>query len=225
MANRIDALLEGLNAPQRQATTALEGKYLVLAAAGSGKTKILTNRIAYLIELGVQPWEIVGISFTKKASNEIQERVAKLIGEKALDVHMGTFHSLCMRILLRNQEALGMSNMTILDETEAKKVITDIAVTYGYLSDDSIYDIKTMIDRWGNAGKTVEDVKAENNTPEDMVNIYEEYSKFKRAVGYVDFNDILSLTHELFNIRPDILQQYSSKYKYVMVNIVGRPMQ
>lgn len=218
MLNRIDALLEGLNENQKRAATAMDGKYLVLASAGSGKTRVLTHRIAYLIELGVQPWEIVGISFTKKASNEIKERVAKLIGEKALDVNMGTFHSLCMRILIRHQEALGMSNMTILDDTEAKKIISDIAVTFGYMSEDAVYEIKNSIDRWGNEGWTAEQVKQQGNNPEDIVNIYEEYSSFKRSVGYVDFNDILSLTHELFRFRPDILQQYSSKYKYLIVD-------
>lgn len=218
--NRIENLLSGLNDKQREAAAAIDGKYLVLACAGSGKTRVLTHRIAYLIEIGIKPWEIVGISFTKKSSNEIKERVQGLIGEPALDVNMGTFHGLCMRILLKNQSALGMSNMTIMDETESKKVIYDIAMTYGYMSDDSVHEIKSSIDRWGNEGWNAEKVRTLENIPKDIVDIFEEYAAFKKAVGYVDFNDILSLTSELFRIRPDILQQYSSKYKYIMVDEV-----
>jgi len=216
--SRIEELLSGLNEKQKQAATAVDGKYLVLASAGSGKTRVLTTRIAYLIEIGIKPWEIVGISFTKKAANEIKERVQSVVGEDALDVNMGTFHSLCMRILLKNQAALGMNNVTILDDFESKKVIYDIAMTYGYMSDDSIYEIKSSIDRWGNEGWNSEDVRAQENVPKDIVDIFEEYSAFKRTVGYVDFNDILSLTSELFRVRPDILELYSSKYKYIMVD-------
>ena len=127
--NNIEKLLEDLNPKQREAATKIDGKYLVLAGAGSGKTTVLARRIAYLTMLGIKPWQIVALSFTKKASNEIAERVKGMIGEAALDVNMGTFHSLCMRILIKNQGALGMSNMTILDETEAKKIIFDIAMT------------------------------------------------------------------------------------------------
>lgn len=183
-------------------------------------TRVLTKRIAYLTMIGVKPWEIVAISFTRKASNEIIERVKDMIGETALDVNMGTFHSLCMRILIKNQGALGMSNMTILDETEAKKIIFDIAMTYGFVTEDAQYEIKGSIDRWGNEGWTSADVRAKGNVPKDMIDIFEEYSSFKRSVGYVDFNDILSLTSELFRIRPDILEAYSSKYKYIMVDEV-----
>lgn len=216
--NRIETLLSGLNDRQKEAATATDGKYLVLASAGSGKTRVLTTRIAYLIELGIKPWEIVGISFTKKAANEIKERVQSVVGEAALDVNMGTFHSLCMRILLQNQSALGMSNATILDDNESKKVIYDIAMTYGYMSDDAVYEIKSSIDRFGNEGWNADDVRRQGNIPKDIVDIFEEYASFKKAVGYVDFNDILSLTSELFRIRPDILKLYSSKYKYIMVD-------
>lgn len=216
--SKIETLLSGLNDNQRKAATSVDGKYLVLAGAGSGKTRVLITRIAYLIEIGIKPWEIVGVSFTKKSANEIKERLQSLIGEPSLDVNMGTFHSLCMRILLQNQSALGMSNMTILDDNESKKVIYDIAMTYGYMSDDSVYEIKSSIDRWGNEGFNIEDVRALENIPRDLVNIYEEYAAFKKAVGYIDFNDILSLTSELFRIRPDILERYSSKYKYMIVD-------
>lgn len=218
MTLSINDLLFGLNEKQKKAVQVTNGKYLVLASAGSGKTRVLTNRIGYLIALGVKPWEIVGITFTKKAANEIKERVHGLIGEQALDVNMGTFHSLCMRILLQNQEALGMSNLTILDETESKKIIEDISITYGYLQKDAVYKIKSQLDRWANEGWLAEDVASKGNFESDFINIYKEYTDFKRQVGYVDFNDLINLTIELFNKRPDILEKYSKKYKYIMLD-------
>ena len=216
--NNIEKLLEGLNPQQRIAVTQTDGKFLVLAGAGSGKTMVLTKRIAFLVSIGVRPWEIVAVSFTKKASNEIKERVTKQIGEDALDVHMGTFHSLCMRILLSNQKALGLNNLTILDESESKKIIADIAMTQGYVSDSDVRDIASILDGWSNEGLTPEQVKTLPNVVPSIFNIFEEYAHFKQAVGYIDFNDILTLTSKLFRLRPDILEKYSKKYRYIMVN-------
>lgn len=216
--NNIEKLLEGLNPQQRIAVTQTDGKFLVLAGAGSGKTMVLTKRIAFLVSIGVRPWEIVAVSFTKKASNEIKERVTKQIGEDALDVHMGTFHSLCMRILLSNQKALGLNNLTILDESESKKIIADIAMTQGYVTDSDVRDISSILDGWSNEGLTPEQVKTLPNVVPSIFNIFEEYVHFKQAVGYIDFNDILTLTSKLFRLRPDILEKYSKKYRYIMVN-------
>ena len=211
-------LLEGLNENQRVVATQINGKFLVLASAGSGKTHCLTKRIQYLISLGVRPWEIVAISFTKKASNEIRERVEKTMGETALDVHMGTFHSLCMRILLANQQALGMQNLTVLDDHETLRIITDIAVTHGYMDEKDIKDIRGTIDRWTNNGWSPEDVAQQPAIFKDVLAIFEEYTAFKKTVGYVDFNDILLLTSKLFAFRPDILAKYANKYKYLIVD-------
>lgn len=216
--NNLEKIIEGLNKKQREAATQTDGKFLVLASAGSGKTAVLTKRVSYLIALGVSPWEIVAVTFTKKAANEIRERVQKEIGEAALDVNMGTFHSLCMRILLSNQKALGMNNLTILDEGEAKKIISDIAMTQGYIAENDIRDIQSILDGWSNEGWGPEEVATKPNVVPSILAIYEEYVQFKRLVGYIDFNDILSLTAKLFRIRPDILEKYSRKFRYVMVD-------
>lgn len=216
----INTLLEGLNAKQRESVTRMDGKYLVLASAGSGKTRVLATRVAYLLQMGVKPWEIVAISFTKKASNELSERIASLVGHIALDVNSGTFHSLCMRILLQNQGALNMQNLTVLDEHESRKIIDDISAGYGFLK-DTTDDIHQIIERWGNKGYFPEDAANESDVPQDYVHIFADYTSFKRNVGYIDFNDILTLTSYLFSTRPDILEKYSKKYKYIMVN-VGR---
>ena len=216
--NNLEKIINGLNTKQREAATQTDGKFLVLASAGSGKTAVLTKRVSYLIALGISPWEIVAVTFTKKAANEIRERVQKEIGESALDVNMGTFHSLCMRILLSNQKALGMNNLTILDEGEAKKIIADIAMTQGYIAENDIRDIQSILDGWSNEGWAPEDVATKPNVVPSILAIYEEYVQFKRLVGYIDFNDILSLTAKLFRIRPDILEKYSRKFRYIMVD-------
>lgn len=128
----LDALLEGLNPQQQEAVKARDGKFMVLASAGSGKTLSLTRRIEYLLKTGVDPWRIVGISFTNKAANEIRDRLVDRVGDEALDLKLGTFHSFCMRILLKYQYLLDMQNITVLDDNEALSMISEIAETYGY---------------------------------------------------------------------------------------------
>lgn len=213
----INELLKGLNPKQREASTRMDGKYLVLASAGSGKTRVLATRVAYLLQMNIKPWEIVAISFTKKASNELSERIAALVGPVALDVNSGTFHSLCMRILLQNQGALNMQNLTVLDEHEARKIIDDISAGYGFLK-DSTDEIHSIIERWGNKGYFPENVANDPDVPQDYINIFSDYTAFKRNVGYIDFNDILTLTSYLFTTRPDILEKYSKKYKYIIID-------
>ena len=138
MVKTADSILEGLTPEQKKIAMSMNGKYMVLASSGSGKTRTLTARIEYLIHMGVKPYEIVGISFTKKASDEIKDRMAARIGEDALDVNMGTFHSLCMRILLTNQGLLGYENMTVIDDEESNGIIKEIAETHGYMSKEGL---------------------------------------------------------------------------------------
>lgn len=215
----INTLLKGLNPQQVTAVKTRDGKYLVLASAGSGKTLVLTRRIEYLLRTGVEPWNIVGISFTNKAANEIRERLYESVGEVALDLKLGTFHSYCMRILLKHQHLLGMQNITVLDDDEAFKIISDIAQTHGYTSKEGAQEAKQTIDFWGNKGLTPTDVRnGQDMYPEDMIGIYEEYATFKRSVGYVDFNDILLLTHELLSRFPHVQHEVADKNKYFMVD-------
>lgn len=217
---RIEELLSGLDEPQRYAATRMDGKYLLLAGSGSGKSRSIVYRVAYLIEVGVKPWEIVSISFTNKASVELLERIVDLVGEEGHEVNTGTFHSLCTRILMRNQSALNIENMTIISETEVDGIIRDIGSSYGYMK-DALVDIKHFIDYCGTNGIYPEDYdeyEIRNKYPADYVNIHEEYTLFKRRVGYVDFDDLLGLTYKLFQSRPDILEEYAKKYKYITID-------
>lgn len=213
----INQLLAGLNEKQLEAVTKQEGKYLVLAGSGSGKTFVLAKRVALLIKQGIPPWQIVAISFTKKAANELTERIVSMAGEKGLDVITGTFHSVCVRILLKHQAAIGMKNLTILDEKQASQSIEDIAMGYGYLKDGTD-EIKGHISKWGSRGLTPEDLVNHTSIPKDFVSIFSDYAAYKRSVGYIDFDDILTLTHKLFNERPDILREYAEKYRYIHID-------
>lgn len=217
---RIDNILNQLDEKQRYAATREDGKYLLLAGAGSGKSRTVIHRVAYLIEKGVNPWEIVSISFTNKAANELVERLTKLVGEKSLEVNTGTFHSLCTRILLRNQGALNMENMTILSEDDSDKIIRELSENYGYMK-DATYDIKKFISHCGNEGYYPEDMERlgyGDKFPRDYISIFTEYTEHKRHVGYVDFDDLLGLTYKLFKLRPDILNEYASRYRYIIID-------
>lgn len=216
LEERLNEITKGLNDRQLEAVRKRDGKYLVLAGSGSGKTALLTRRVAYLIAQGVTPWQIVAISFTRKASQELSSRIQDLTGEAGIDVNTGTFHSLCIRILLKHQQALNMTNLTVLDEEESHKIVKELSEGYGYLK-DAVKDVIHWIDYWGTRGIDPDEAVIEN-IPEDYISIYRDYIHFKRRVGYVDFDDILSLTAKLFERRPDILEEYSSKYRYIMVD-------
>ncbi len=216
LEERLNEITKGLNDRQLEAVRKRDGKYLVLAGSGSGKTALLTRRVAYLIAQGVTPWQIVAISFTRKASQELSSRIQDLTGEAGIDVNTGTLHSLCIRILLKHQQALNMTNLTVLDEEESHKIVKELSEGYGYLK-DAVKDVIHWIDYWGTRGIDPDEAVIEN-IPEDYISIYRDYIHFKRRVGYVDFDDILSLTAKLFERRPDILEEYSSKYRYIMVD-------
>ena len=161
---RLDELLVGLNEQQVKAVKKRDGKYLVLASSGSGKTLVIAKRVAYLIAQGVKPYDIVAISFTRKASQELAERIQRLAGEPGLDVNTGTFHSLCIRILLKHQKALNLSNLTVLDEDESIKIIREMSENYGYLK-DSVKEIKGWIDYFGTRGLMPDDLTESRDSP------------------------------------------------------------
>ena len=181
-------------------------------------TRVITYRVALLMDSGVKPWEIVSISFTNKAAKELTERIVNLVGERGADVNTGTFHSLCARILLRNQSALNIDNLTILSETDALKIQEEIAASYGY-EKESLQEVIDFINYCGTEGIYPEDYEEYSLTEtikKDLLSIHTEYTNHKLRVGYVDFDDLLGLTHRLFKLRPDILEKYASQYRYVM---------
>lgn len=213
-----------LNKEQREAVFHTEGPLLLLAGAGSGKTKVLTHRIAYLIEeKGVRPWNIMAITFTNKAAKEMRERIDRLIGEGARDIWVSTFHSSCVRILRRYADAVGFDRtFSIYDTDDAKKVIKDI------LKEMNI-DSKVLPESF--CANLISSAKNRKMTPPEMakevrgdfrremaVRVYENYQKRLHENNAMDFDDLLMMTVELFQANPDILQIYQEKFRYILVD-------
>jgi DNA helicase-2/ATP-dependent DNA helicase PcrA len=217
-------LLESLNPVQREAVLHTEGPVLIVAGAGSGKTRALTHRIAYLIrELGTSPYAILAITFTNKAAREMAERVEGLLGERlSRGMWILTFHSACARILRREHEHLGLpSSFTIYDESDTERLIA------GVLRDLNI-DVKrfpprAMATAIGKAKDLVvgadEYAAAAGNFYEQIIaKVYVEYEKRKRAAGALDFDDLISETVRLFRERPEVLEHYQERFRYILVD-------
>lgn len=214
-----DEILEGLNPAQKEVVTKIDGKYAVIAAPGSGKTFSMIARAEYLLASGVKPWEILMITFTKKAAGEISDRLLNGIGEDAIEVNTGTFHSIALRILLANQSLLGYKNdITVIDEAETASLISDIAASHGYPSKEGGREVARFIEGWQTEGLSPREVSETNEYPEDIVVIYNQYQKTKRDIGYVDFNDILNLSVYLLENYPHVREKYAKQYKYVIVD-------
>lgn len=216
--------LDTLNPMQREAAVHTEGPLLILAGAGSGKTRVLTHRIAYLMEeKGVNPWNILAITFTNKAASEMRERVNKIAGMGAESVWVSTFHSACVRILRRHIEVLGFgSNFTIYDADDQKTVMKEIFRKF---------DINTKIYKERGVLAEISHAKDELITPEEMelnaggdpdarkiAGMYKEYQSILRGNNALDFDDLIVKTVELFQHNPDILDYYQERFKCIMVD-------
>ncbi len=217
-------LLEGLNSVQKEAASYTGGPLLILAGAGSGKTRVLTYRIAYLLEEGLcKPWEILAITFTNKAAKEMKERVESLVGEAAKDIWLGTFHSVCVRILKREIEALGYTrDFNILDELDKQKVIKEIlkkmdidekTCSVNYI----ISEISTAKDKLKGPEQYIKENMADYRK-EIIGKVYGEYQKTIKANNSLDFDDILCLTVEVFKQNPDRLMYYQNKFRHILVD-------
>ena len=217
-------LLDELNEKQYEAVTCAEGPSLVIAGAGSGKTKVLTHKIAYLIgEKKIKPWNILAITFTNKAANEMKERVKNLVGDVANDIWMGTFHSICVRILRKTIDRIGFdTSFVIFDTADQKTMIKKILKEQNL--DDKIYSDKWVLSEISNS-------KNEMLTPEQyaarvgndfrkekIAEIYGLYQKRLKENNAIDFDDIINFTIEILLDHPDILEYYSDKFKYVLVD-------
>lgn len=218
------SIYESLNQQQQEAVYHTEGPLLILAGAGSGKTRVLTHRIAYLIEeKGVNPWNILAITFTNKAAGEMRERVDKLIGMGSESVWVSTFHSTCVRILRRHIDKLGYeNNFTIYDTDDQKTVMKDVCK---YLQvDTKIYKERAllgMISKAKNELITAEEYRmmAEGDfRKQKIAKVYEEYDKQMRANNALDFDDLLTKTVQLFQTQPDVLENYQERFRYIMVD-------
>lgn len=221
--------LKGLNEAQYEAVTTIQGPLMVLAGAGSGKTRVLTMRIAHLITNGVSPFNILALTFTNKAAREMKERIAKVVGQSdAKSLWMGTFHSVFARILRSEAHLLGFpSNFTIYDTQDAlnvlKKVIKEMNI------DSDLYKPKKVMSRISTYKNNLITVKAYKNNPElmeadyraNMKHLGDIYARYVEACfrnGAMDFDDLLLRTNELLTRFPEVLAKYQDRFRYILVD-------
>ena len=217
-------ILEGLNDKQYEAVVNTEGPCLVIAGAGSGKTKVLTHKIAYLIkEKGVKPWNILAITFTNKAANEMKERIVGLVGDVAKDIWMGTFHSICVRILRRFIDRIGFeTSFIIFDTTDQRTLVKNCLRDLNI--DDKLFNERAVISEISNAKNemlTPKMYRARTNgefRKEKIADIYELYQKRLKENNAIDFDDIINYTIEILQDNEDIREYYCDKFKYVLVD-------
>jgi DNA helicase II / ATP-dependent DNA helicase PcrA len=216
-------LLQGLNERQQEAVKATNGPLLIMAGAGSGKTRVLTHRIAYLMaEKGVAPWSILAITFTNKASREMRERIDALVGKDAEDIWISTFHSMCVRILRRDIDRIGYNrNFSILDTTDQLTVIKNILKEKNI--DPKKFDPRSILGTISNAKNelhTPKDVIKEAITPYDTLaaEVYEVYQDRLKKNHSLDFDDLIMLTIHLFKRVPEVLEYYQRKFQYIHVD-------
>ena len=218
-------LLVGLNAPQREAVTTTEGPLLVLAGPGSGKTRVITNRIAYLLaELGVSPWRILAVTFTNKAAREMRDRLEALVGSPARDLAVGTYHAICARILRREAGQAGIAldrNFTIYDDDDqqglVKRIIRDMDLNEKQYSPRMIHsiisraknDLYSPIEFEERTNKYIEEIAAR---------VYKRYDAALRENNAVDFDDLILLTYQLWRRNPTVLEEYQRRYQYIHVD-------
>ena len=213
-----------MNSMQQQAVFATEGPILILAGAGSGKTTVLVNRIAYILQSQLcKPWQILAITFTNKAAGELKERICNAVPEGGADIWAATFHSTCARILRRYGDRIGFtSHFTVYGTDDQKKLIKDIMKQLNY--DEKILPVKSVI---AEISKAKDDMK----TPEEMLKeanfdsrkasiakVYELYQARMKNADAMDFDDMLSNTVVLFEKCPEILEYYQNQFKYIMVD-------
>ena len=217
------SIFEGLNPAQREAVETTEGPLLVLAGAGSGKTRVLTARIAYLIGVcGIPADQILAVTFTNKAAGEMKERVEKLLGPAARDVAIGTFHSIGVRILRKEIGHLARSRgFVIYDDGDTLGVVKDVLKSEGL--DPKVHDprrIRWQIDQWKNAGllPPAAAARAQDLDEELVARLYARYQRKLADAEALDFGDLLLLTAELFRNHPRVLEHYQRKYAYVLVD-------
>ena len=217
-------LVEGLNDKQKEAVIETEGPCLVIAGAGSGKTKVLTHKIAYLIEeKNIKPWNILAITFTNKAANEMKERITNLIGEVANDMWIGTFHSICVKILRKFIDRVGYNSDFVIFDTSDQKTLIKQCIRSLNL-DDKIYTDRGVIAEISNSKNemlTPMQYKLRTNNEirkEKIAEIYEIYQRRLKENNALDFDDIINLTIQILTENQDVLEYYSEKFKYVLVD-------
>lgn len=212
-----------LNEPQQEAVEHVEGPLLILAGAGSGKTRVITHRVAYLIEQGINPYHILAITFTNKAAGEVRERVDDMLGYGSESVWVSTFHSLCVRILRRHIERIGFgTNFTIYDTDDQKRLVKESAKFLQL--DPKMYPERFLMAEISRAKENFispheYDLSAQGDYRKMQVaRVYIEYQKRLHNNNALDFDDLLYKTVQLFQDCPDVLEQYQERFRYIMVD-------
>ena len=218
-----EEIIQGLNNKQKEAVLATEGPCLVIAGAGSGKTKVLTHKIAYDIANGVKPWNILAITFTNKAANEMKERIEKLIGDDAKDVWMGTYHSICVRILRRYIDRIGYkSDFVIFDTSDQRTLVKECLKTLQV--DNKLFTDRAVLSEISNGKNEMLEPKAYSVKyagdfrKEKIAEIYELYQSKLRENNAIDFDDIINFTIKILTENPDVLEYYTEKFQYILVD-------
>ena len=222
-------LLKDLNEAQQQAVSYIDGPSLVIAGAGSGKTRVLTYKIAYLLQQGMKPWSIMALTFTNKAAREMKERIGKLVGnDLAQHLYMGTFHSIFSRILRAEAEHIGFnSNFTIYDESDSRSLIKAIVKEKGL--DEKTYKpaaVHAKISKAKNNLMSAEaydadaDIFMQNkrSNMEKMGEVYREYVQRCKQANAMDFDDLLVLTFQLFRDHEEVRRKYAERFAYILVD-------
>ena len=222
-------LLKDLNESQRAAVEYITGPSLVIAGAGSGKTRVLTYKIAYLLQQGMKPWSIMALTFTNKAAREMKDRIGKLVGEDlSAHLYMGTFHSIFSRILRAEADQLGFhSNFTIYDETDSRSLLKTIVKELGL--DDKVYKpavVHARISKAKNNLMSPESYMADQDTYQqdlhakmpEIGKIYAVYIQRCKQSNAMDFDDLLTLTYQLFRDHDDIRRKYADRFDFILVD-------
>ncbi len=215
--------IDSLNPAQREAVLSTEGPLLVLAGAGSGKTRVLTFRIAHMLgDLGVKPWQILAITFTNKAAAEMRERLAALIPSGTRGMWVCTFHAMCVRMLREDADLLGYTGQfTIYDDDDSKRMVRDIMQALGIEQKQfPINMIRSKISSAKNAMIGPEDMLKSADSPNDKkaAQVYLELERRLRAANAMDFDDLLVRTRELLRTRPEVLDKYHERFRYISVD-------
>ena len=215
--------IDSLNPAQREAVLTTEGPLLVLAGAGSGKTRVLTFRIAHMLgDLGVKPWQVLAITFTNKAAAEMRERLAALIPSGTRGMWVCTFHAMCVRMLREDADLLGYTGQfTIYDDDDSKRMVRDIMQALGIEQKQfPINMIRSKISSAKNAMIGPEDMLKSADSPNDKkaAQVYLELERRLRAANAMDFDDLLVRTLELLRTRPEVLDKYQERFRYISVD-------
>ena len=218
------SIYDTLNVEQKKAVLQTEGPVLILAGAGSGKTRVLTHRVAYLIdECGVNPWNIMAITFTNKAAGEMRERVDKIVGFGSESIWVTTFHSTCVRILRRYADRLGYSNnFTIYDSDDSKSVLKNIVKQYNLETRDlKLRQIQNTISKCKDNLVTANSYTLSSGNDfqkQKIAKAYQEYQISLKKNNAMDFDDLIMNTVILFRENKDVLENYQERFKYIMVD-------